>query len=343
MEEYIGKTIRNYVFIKILNESNAIIMLAYNMTKNMLVIIKIFDDEILCNKEYDVINKIKKHNINTVEIYDKFIFDEIYYCIAMELTNGSLYDLKKKYSLIYTGKIIKYIEDELVKTLKILHANNIIHCDIKPDNILLKCNYLLQQEYKDLYDIIKNTDKNNKINKTNKIKEYIKNNGLSDSHDLFESESDISLYSYVSENNENITNILNQHEFKIYLSDYEGITFKDDLKIRTYTTLYKSPELILGLKEFITEKIDYWALGCTLYELETGVSLFNIEKNKKYIIDRIHLFLIDKHIKNIPDEYKQKSIYKELFFKKNGDFKGMLNTSETIDKNIVQKYASFFD
>lgn len=346
MDDYIGKTVRNYIFIKILNESNAIIVLAYNTTKNMLAIMKIFDDEILCNKEYDVINKIKKYDINTVKIYDKFMFDEIYFCIAMELTNGSLYDLKKKYSLIYTDKIIKYIEDELVKTLKILHENNIIHCDIKPDNILLKCDYLLEQEYKELYDIINdksNNKSNNKSNKINKIKEYVeKNNESFDSHDLLKSESDISLYSYVSENNENITNILNQNEFKIYLSDYEGITFKNDLKIRTYTTFYKSPELILGLKEFITEKIDYWALGCTLYELETGIGLFNIDKNKKYIIDRIHLFLIDKYVKHISDEYKHKSIYRELFFKKNGDFKDTTNISFNINNSLIQKYALYF-
>jgi serine/threonine-protein kinase SRPK3 len=56
-----------------------------------------------------------------------------------------------------------------------------------------------------------------------------------------------------------------------------------------------------------------WALGCTIYEMITGKILFDpddYDGNE----DRLHLYLIEKHLGHIPSSMVNESRYKDIFY-----------------------------
>ena len=59
------------------------------------------------------------------------------YFILEEIKGGIFLSLENKQKKILTKSEIKYVLESLLNTLKYLHKNNIIHRDIKPDNILM--------------------------------------------------------------------------------------------------------------------------------------------------------------------------------------------------------------
>ena len=84
---------------------------------------------------------------------------------------------------------------------------------------------------------------------------------------------------------------------KILLMDF-GLMQKKDNKYRTVQTrYYRSPEIIFGMP--YDEKIDLWALGCSLYELITGKIMINVEKSEYHGIYDKDLINIKFLIENI--------------------------------------------
>ena len=86
---------------------------------------------------------------------------------------------------------------------------------------------------------------------------------------------------------------------KILLTDFGLLQKKNTITRTVQTRYYRSPEIILGLK--YDEKIDLWALGCSLYELTTGNIMINVEKSKeilKYDKDLINIKLLIEKIEN---------------------------------------------
>ena len=75
------------------------------------------------------IDKIKKDN------------GKIYYEIMEYAKNGELKDFIQGTSTRLPEKISAKIFMNIVLTVKYLHENNIAHCDIKPENILMNTNY----------------------------------------------------------------------------------------------------------------------------------------------------------------------------------------------------------
>lgn len=84
---------------------------------------------------------------------------------------------------------------------------------------------------------------------------------------------------------------------KILLMDF-GLMQKKETVYRTVQNrYYRSPEIIFGLK--YDYRIDYWALGCTIYELITGTIMVDVEKsiyNGKYDRDLINIKLLIEKI-----------------------------------------------
>ena len=90
--------------------------------------------------------------------------------------------------------------------------------------------------------------------------------------------------------------------------DFGLIRKKNQTNRTVQTRYYRSPEILFGLE--FNEKIDLWALGCSLYELISGEIMINIEQTEyiyKYDRDLIHIkFLIEK-----VENYGYKNINKE--------------------------------
>ena len=106
-----------------------------------VVAIKSFKKDNCSNERIDKIinerNIMKElNNKNIIKIFDYFE-DNTYIFIIMEYINGgNLYSLIKKRRVLQE-KVAKFIFKQMISALKYIHSHNIVHRDIKLDNILL--------------------------------------------------------------------------------------------------------------------------------------------------------------------------------------------------------------
>lgn len=84
-------------------------------------------------RERDVNN-----TMNVVHMFDHFIFRD-HTCITFELLSLNLYELTRKNKFLgFSLHLVRRFAYSILKCLEALHENKIIHCDLKPENVLLK-------------------------------------------------------------------------------------------------------------------------------------------------------------------------------------------------------------
>ena len=145
----------NYICIKYLGKGTfAKVWLVYDIKDNNLKVAKHYNDENLdeSKNEIKILNKIKNcNNPNIIKFYEYFSYEKygkINYVIIFELLGISLLNLINDINSImedekevYIEKInidyIKKIMKDVINSLDSLHKLNIIHADLKLDNILL--------------------------------------------------------------------------------------------------------------------------------------------------------------------------------------------------------------
>lgn len=80
----------------------------------------------------------KKDQFHLIQMYENFVFRD-HQCIVFEILAMNLYELIQKNN--YQGfsiRLIRKFAKSMLETLAFLKKNEVIHCDLKPENIMLK-------------------------------------------------------------------------------------------------------------------------------------------------------------------------------------------------------------
>lgn len=82
--------------------------------------------------------KDKDNTMNLIHMYENFTFRG-HCCITFELLSVNLYELIKKNKFQgFSIQLVRRFAYSILRCLESLFANKIIHCDLKPENVLLK-------------------------------------------------------------------------------------------------------------------------------------------------------------------------------------------------------------
>lgn len=367
-----------YILIKKLGcGSYASVWLSYDFTKQKYNAIKISNRRDVLTAINEVINyksiqEIKsKYLIKPIEIFEhinNYYDDEEtesehnkHYCIVMELMGSSLYDVLKTQ---HYNKNIKFIDiinisRQILKGLSDLHEHNIIHGDIKPENILITNTENKFNKIKKLLELHKIKGKKKIIEHV--MKKHSKlNTNSSSSPSSYSSDysDDISRFSYFSseydkielsddeedtdeedyEEDEDDDGYNDEYEYdysklSIQIIDYGECQFPKNRKKREIQTCYyKSPELLLRLP--YTTSSDMWAFGCTFIELLTQHIMFDADEYEGNN-ERHHLYLINCFFGDFPKSMICDSPKKDIYFTKdNTRIKGhsVINNENSINR-----------
>lgn len=314
------------------------VWLAYQLSKNDFFAIKVqnhdcYNEGIL---EKECLELTAGFNTNClIKLMDSFEIerdDKTYVCMVLELAIDSAYYFLRKYRKINgTGippVVMKKLHDDVCEGISYLHANHLIHTDIKPENILV-CgkdkrliaikNKLEQIKFKETCD--KELEKfKNKINFKHKNAKDKYRKGKKKI--LLQITSELSKILNIDDIYDNLDYLdytdeeLLECSFKI--ADLGTIHSFDDMVEENrfpciQTRYYRSPEVILRIP--YSCKVDYWSIASMYYELSEGTVMFDPHHTKKLTTDQVHFYEVVQWA-GLPDLSKIKKEYLPNIYKK---------------------------
>ncbi|CCW63904.1 unnamed protein product [Phytomonas sp. EM1] len=221
-------------------------------------------------------------NANCVRLLDVFE-DSGHVCIVTELLDKNLFELLRDRGFIpLMISDIKKVCRRVLQALTALHRVGFMHCDIKPENIMLrKVSNVDKFSNNALVHINEHASKvfphkviqSDSINKENDscqkcIQDELIAFSLSSSSDCGEEEVDFD---------------------QTCLIDFGAVRqFNENDYYDVQSLWYRAPEVLCGLP--YTAKIDSWSVGCLLAELYSGKPLFpaeNVEDQLSYIVQLV--------------------------------------------------------
>ncbi|EDN03294.1 hypothetical protein HCAG_01158 [Histoplasma mississippiense (nom. inval.)] len=91
--------------------------------------------------EVNILQKLKEwdpHRRHSVVNFTQSFYFRGHLCISTELLGMNLYEFIKAHDFRgFSLKLIRRFTKQLLSTLVLLHKNKVIHCDLKPENVLL--------------------------------------------------------------------------------------------------------------------------------------------------------------------------------------------------------------
>lgn len=123
--------------------------------------------------EIEILNEISKYDTDdcVIKMFDNFVFRN-HIIIIFELQKSNLYQIMKKYNFVgFELNVTREIAIDILRTLKLFKNMNIIHADLKPENIVLRYQ---RDEIKDgVFSVSKVIDVGSAIYKENISATYI--------------------------------------------------------------------------------------------------------------------------------------------------------------------------
>lgn len=218
--------------------------------------------------------------------------------IVMPLLAGSVYDMinSDAFSDGLPEQVVDVIMRDACTAVETLQANDILHTDIKPENLLLECPAAGTKAHRHFMEAI-----GDYLAEPAEVRPAIKE-AIEDMEDELPS-FDVPL---------TYKQLLTA---RVKLCDFNcckplKATIDAGACPDIQTRYYRSPEVLLGCG--VTETTDVWSLGCMLYELLTGELLFNPAKGEDGR-DVEHLRLIQRLCGHVPDEMLERAACPEAF------------------------------
>lgn len=119
-----------------------VVVKALDMMLNVYVALKIVDKKSNVGEEIQILQYLKEKNdkglYGVVDYVASFTFRE-HQVIVFEVLCINLYDFLKQSNFEGVNlSLIRRIASQILQTLNFIHRNNVIHCDLKPENVLFK-------------------------------------------------------------------------------------------------------------------------------------------------------------------------------------------------------------
>ncbi|CCW68201.1 unnamed protein product [Phytomonas sp. Hart1] len=260
-------------------------------------------------------------------------------CMVFDVYGENLLCLMERYE--YRGiplPIVKCITRQILIALEHISSINIIHTDLKPENVLLSTPkhsiISLMRHYHPLpmHQRPRLTERDPKTMTKSQRRRYykkiakekeIKQNGKSENETAKSDSSD------PSEANSEVSKTDSEWEVErfhhVILADFGNSCwtykqFTDEVQTRQY----RCPEVILG--EPYSSPIDIWSCACMIFELITGEFLFDPKKGDAYSRDEDHLALMSELLGDLPEGMRLG----------NGEYRGNYYTSRGELRNIKE-------
>ncbi|KMZ87140.1 serine/threonine protein kinase [Plasmodium vivax Brazil I] len=241
-------------------------------------------------------NGNKHTNKNIIQLYDYFYFKE-HLIIATEYMQSDLYNYFIKKGKIGTLGQLQILAKSLLEGLAFIHSKNLIHCDLKPENIMIN----MKRGKKKL----KGVDKGGRIEKGSDsglatLGSAHRSNS-SARNDVCVAKENFCFAARLEEKPGSSTSssssggssstrktpakghIFSSEKFeKIKIIDFNSSIYESDkLEMYVQTRSYRSPEVLL--QQNYDKKIDIWSLGCILFEFLTKKILFDHQNIYRFI------------------------------------------------------------
>ena len=316
-EDFLYEVFKNdyLILYKLGSGAFSTVWLSYQLSKNNFYAIKVQNHE-----DYDA-GILEKNCLELVSTFDTNCLIKLedafeiekdgnkYLCMVLELAIDSAYYFLKKFKkLNKTGmppNIVKKLHDDISEGISYLHANDLIHTDIKPENILVcgkdkrlivlkdkldKINFkqVCETQLEKAKSKIDFTNKTAK-DKYRKVKRKILLqivNELAKILNVDEIYDDLKYLDYTEEE-------LLECKFKI--ADLGTIhSLQQMIQENRFpciqTRYYRAPEAIVRIP--YNCKVDYWSMAVMYYELSEGVLMFDPHHTKHLTTDQVHLYEI---------------------------------------------------